>query len=118
MGSNTSEQTNPDRAGGGDPAPATVAGGGARRARPPVESDSRADTLGWSLALALPASLATWLLVRPFGERAALVVTNLANIAGLFVACWVGLRSRGDRFRRPTATTVPSGETPAAARNG
>src|SRR4051794_25639767 len=92
--------------GGGDLVPATAlatygaAGGG----RAPVESD-RGDVAGWLLALALPGVLAVWLLARPSGERVAVVVTNLANLAGPLVACWVGLRRRGGG--RSTGAIVP-----------
>src|SRR3954471_19484866 len=116
MGSISPERADPERAGGGGnlvpaTALATVGAGGGGRA--PAEPD-RADTVGWLLALALPGLLALCLLARPLGERVALVVTNLASLAGPLIACWLGLRRRGRG--RPGQSPVPSGETPSTTK--
>src|SRR3954447_17282383 len=115
MGSIYPEQADPDRAGGGGdliPATALATYGAAGGGRAPVESD-RGDVAGWLLALALPGVLAVWLLARPSGERVAVVVTNLANLAGPLVACWVGLRRRGGG--RSTGAIVPFTDAAATA---
>ena len=66
MGSILPEQTDPDRAGGGDdlvPATALATGGAGGGGRAPAGGD-RADAAGWLLALALPGLLALWLFER------------------------------------------------------